>query len=116
MARRVRWRARALRPPPVRSLKRLSSRPFRSASDMAPTRAAAISMASGMPSSLRQIAAMRAAAESSRRKVASWARARSANSWTAQTLPHPGRCRPLLGERERPEPVDPLPVDAKWLA
>ena len=84
-ARRVCCRRTAVRAPPVSSMK-WSRRPSRiSVNVKARTRAAASSMASGMPSSRRQISATVAALSSVTPNSGRAKRARSANSSTASS-------------------------------
>jgi hypothetical protein len=85
VARSVRWRAGASRAPVPNAPSARSRRSAISPGDSNPQRAAASSIASGSPSTRRQISATAAALASAMRKLGSWARARSQNSATAGT-------------------------------
>ena len=78
-ARRVRWRGAADRWPAVSSPNRSSRRALISSTDSARTRAAASSIASGMPSSARQIEVTTAALSGLTTNPGLAAAARSAN-------------------------------------
>ena len=79
-ARRVRWRGAADRSPAVSSPNRSSSRALICSTESARTLAAASSMASGMPSSARQIEATAATLAGPTANPGREAAARSANS------------------------------------
>ena len=83
MASSVCWRGRPAREPPVRMAKRWSSRASSSVSDMTRSRAAPSSMASGMPSSRRQMRPATSAVGRSQASRTPWRSARSVNSRTA---------------------------------
>ena len=82
-ARRVRWRGAADRSPAVSSPNLSSSRAMICSTDSARTRAAASSIASGMPSSARQIEVTAATLSGPTVNPGREAAARSANSRTA---------------------------------
>ena len=85
VARSVCWRAGASRGAVPRAPRASSRRSAISAGDSRPQRAAASSIASGRPSTRRQISATAAAVPSLSSKPGSWARARSTNSVTASS-------------------------------
>ena len=97
VARSVWWRSTAVRRPPVRSRKRSSSRRAISAGLIATTRAAASSIASGMPSSRRQISATASASRRLRAKPGRTACARSAKSRTASLATSSSAADPSAG-------------------
>ena len=87
MASSVCWRGSAAREPPVKREKRWSSRASNSITGMTRRRAAANSMANGMPSSRRQIRPATEVVRSSPASAAPCCAARSVNSRTASELP-----------------------------
>ena len=93
-ARSVRCRGRTARGPPDSSVNRSSSRPAISCGVSARTRAAASSMASGMPSSRRQISLTAAAFPAVSAKPGRACAARSANSRTASAPAASATARP----------------------
>ncbi len=84
---RVCWRGIAVREPPVRRRKRSLSRRAISSADRTLTRAAANSIASGIPSSRRQISTTAGALSGVRENELNTALARSTNSRTASVEP-----------------------------
>ena len=115
MACSVCWRPAASARPRVSSRNRSSSSPAISAGRSAATRAAASSIASGIPSSRRQISPTAATLDGVSEKSPRAAAARWANRDTA-SLPRDGRHARIRGrQRQRPQPEDLLPAHAQRL-